>query len=182
MKHFAIMISFCMTTAFMTACGDNSKMDTFVDSQTTNSNLESSDDFYTDSFQYGTQTLGEQNNSDEEDSVDLDLTEMSSVMVYSQVYDMVYTSDNYLGKRIKISGPFTYHYDDETDQEYFAVLIADAMECCSQGMEFVLKDQYRYPDDYPELGTEITVTGTFHSYQEDEYTYCQLLDAILTVA
>ena len=33
------------------------------------------------------------------------------------------------------------------------------------------------PNDYPELGSEITVTGTFELYEEDGYQYCRLVDA-----
>ena len=34
-----------------------------------------------------------------------------------------------------------------------------------------------YPDDYPELGTEITVIGTFDLYEEDGFRYTRLDDA-----
>lgn len=113
------------------------------------------------------------------DGLDIDLSIMSGTVVYSQVYDMVYNPENYIGQTIKISGSFAYHYNDETSQEYFAVLIADALACCSQGIEFVLNGDYSYPDDYPALDTEITVMGIFNTYQESGYTYCQLLNASL---
>lgn len=35
------------------------------------------------------------------------------------------------------------------------------------------------PEDYPELGDTITVTGIFDTYIEGEYQYCQLIDAEL---
>ena len=63
------------------------------------------------------------------------------------------------------------------DQIYFACVIADATACCSQGLEFVLAGEHTYPNDYPELGSEITVTGTFELYEEDGYQYCRLVDA-----
>ena len=65
-----------------------------------------------------------------------------------------------------------------SDQIYFACIIADATACCSQGLEFFLAGEYTYPDDYPELGTEITVSGTFETYDEDGYMYCHLVDAV----
>ena len=64
---------------------------------------------------------------------------------------------------------------------FFAVLISDATACCSQGIEFVLDGDYSYPDDYPLLGTNITVTGNFNYYKEGESTYCQLLNANMIV-
>lgn len=51
--------------------------------------------------------------------------------------------------------------------------------CCAQGMEFVLTDDYSYPNDYPREGDEITVTGVFDTYMEGDYMYCTLRDANL---
>ena len=117
------------------------------------------------------------------DGIDVDLTKLSSTMVYSEVYNMMYTPDDYVGKTIKMEGQFAiYQATDENgalipDQIYFACVIADATACCSQGLEFVLADEHTYPNDYPELGSEITVTGTFELYEEDGYQYCRLVDA-----
>lgn len=113
-------------------------------------------------------------------NVDIDLTVLGSNMVYSQVYDMVTNSDDYVGKVVKATGSFAYYKDENTGNEYFAVLISDATACCSQGIEFVLDGDYTYPDDYPELGTELTVVGEFNYYKEDYSTYCQLLHAEMT--
>ena len=111
------------------------------------------------------------------DGYDVDLTQLSSSMVYGQVYDMVNNSESYVGKKVKMKGSFSYYKDEQTGKEYFAVLIADATACCSQGIEFRLKGDPVYPDDYPPVGKEITVTGSFAWYKEDYATYCQLLDA-----
>ena len=111
---------------------------------------------------------------------DVDLTSMSSTMVYSQVYDMITSPDRYLGKTVRMKGVFTYGEGD--GRYYFACLIADATACCSQGIEFVLRDERRFPDEYPEPGQDITVCGTFHTYIEGEYLYCELVDAELIQA
>ncbi|WP_295068441.1 hypothetical protein [Ruminococcus sp.] len=111
---------------------------------------------------------------------DIDLTQMSPSMVYAQVYDMVCNGDNYLGQTVKVKGPFSYF--QETDgREFFAVIISDATACCSQGIEFVLNGDYSYPDDYPAIGTEITVIGKFNYYTEEFATYCQLLNASMEI-
>lgn len=112
--------------------------------------------------------------------IDIDLTQLSSSMVYAQVFDMVSNGDNYIGKTVKAKGPFSYF--QETDgREFFAVIINDATACCSQGIEFVLDGDYTYPDDYPSIGTEITIVGKFNYYKEDYNTYCQLTDAAMEV-
>lgn len=115
-----------------------------------------------------------------EENVDIDLTELSASMVYGQVYDMMYNSDDYVGKIVKMEGAFSYYLEPSNGQEYFAVIISDATACCSQGIEFVLDGDYKYPDDYPELNEEITVIGRFNYYKEGVYTYCQLTDAKIT--
>ena len=112
--------------------------------------------------------------------VDLDLTTLSGTVVYSQVYDMMIQPGAYTGQRIKIKGNFSYFQDPGTQQEYFAALIADATACCAQGIEFVWKGKHTYPEDYPPIDTEITVTGIFGTYEENGFTYIQLTDAEVT--
>lgn len=112
--------------------------------------------------------------------IDIDLTQLNSTMVYAQVFDMVNNGDNYIGKTVKAKGPFSY-YQEPDGREFFAVIISDATACCSQGIEFVPDGDYTYPDDYPAIGTEITVIGKFNSYKEDIYTYIQLTDATMEV-
>lgn len=110
-------------------------------------------------------------------NLDVDLTTLSSTMVYSEVYNMMYEPNRYVGKRIKMNGQFAVYEDPNTGAVYTACIIMDATACCSQGLEFVLAGEKTYPDDYPELGSEITVTGTFQLYDENGATYCHLVDA-----
>lgn len=114
-----------------------------------------------------------------EEGIDIDLTNASATVVYSEVYDMMYFPENYVGKTIKMDGLFTYYYDEAMDKYYFACIIMDATACCSQGIEFELTDDYVYPDDYPENGGDICVVGTFDTYEEDGFTYCVLRNARL---
>lgn len=109
--------------------------------------------------------------------VDLDLTKLSSTMVYAEVSNMMTNPSGYTGKTVKMQGTFAVYHDDATGKNYFACLIADATACCSQGIEFVLAGDHTYPADYPEIGSEIAVRGTFGTYFEGEYMYCQLTDA-----
>ncbi len=114
-------------------------------------------------------------------AVDLDLSEMSGTIVYSQVYNMMYEPEQYIGKTVKMQGAFSTQ--EFNNIRYFACIVQDATACCAQGLEFQLKDSYVYPDDYPEPGTEITVVGTFDTYLEENdgksYFYIYLRDAVL---
>ena len=109
--------------------------------------------------------------------IDVDLTALSSTMVYSEVFNMINSPENFMGKTVKMNGVFALYHDEATDNNYYACIIADATACCSQGIEFVLTDDYTYPDDYPEIGGDISVEGVFDTYQEGDYTYCTLRDA-----
>ena len=108
---------------------------------------------------------------------DVDLTKMSSTMVYSEVYNMMLTPQDYVGKTVKMEGIYAFSKDDATGQLYHACIIQDATACCAQGIEFVLTDEYTYPDDYPAQGDMVCVSGVFDTYLEDKYLYCTLRDA-----
>ncbi|MCR5417437.1 MAG: hypothetical protein K6E84_00800 [Lachnospiraceae bacterium] len=114
-----------------------------------------------------------------DDTVDLDLTNLSSTMVYSEVYNMMTVPEDYIGKTIKMNGTYVYYKDATTGNEYFSCIIQDATACCSQGIEFILTEDYRYPDDYPAEGTTICVSGVFDTYEENGVKYCTLRNARL---
>ena len=116
-------------------------------------------------------------------ALDIDLTVLSSTMVYSEVYSMMSFPDDYNGKTVKMKGQFAIGYVYNTDgtpdesTAQFACVIADATACCSQGLEFILTGEHTYPDEYPELGAEISVVGTFEWYEEDGCRYYRLGNA-----
>ena len=118
-------------------------------------------------------------------NVDVDLTALSSTMVYAEVFNMMMDSNAYVGKTIKMRGSFAIGYSNNadgtmnTESIVFACVIADTTACCSQGIEFVLSGEHTYPDDYPALGSEITVVGTFTTYEEYGMLYCTLTDAVM---
>ena len=119
------------------------------------------------------------------DGAEVDLTVLSSTMVYSEVYNMLYNDPaHYLGKTVKARGEFSFYQlvtDGvlQPDPVSYACIISDAAACCAEGMEFVLEGDYTYPDDYPELGAEITVIGEFQSYEENGMTWYHLVNARL---
>ena len=119
--------------------------------------------------------------------VDVDLTVLSSTMVYAEVLNMMTEPNAYDGKTVKMRGRFGASYGyrpDGTINEdvlIFACIIADATACCSQGIEFVLSGAYTFPEDYPELDSEITVTGTFTSGEQNGIPYFRVIHAQMTV-
>lgn len=106
-------------------------------------------------------------------------------MVYAEVYNMLYNDPkSYLGKTVMARGEFSI-YQLVVDgvlqpaPAAYACIIADATACCAEGMEFVSEGDLTYPDDYPELGAEITVVGEFQAYEENGMTGYHLINARL---
>lgn len=123
------------------------------------------------------ETIDNEGTDASEDGIDIDLTTMSSTVVYAEVYSMYMTPDDYVGQVVKMSGAFSAVEVTETDMIYFSVVIEDALGCCAQGIEFELAGDYVYPEDYPEIGEEVTVVGEFEIYYEYELMYCRLQNA-----
>ena len=107
-------------------------------------------------------------------SVDVDLTMLSRTMVYAEVFNITTNPKDYMGKTIKIRGPYNAVYYDETGLYYHYVIIPDASACCQQGLEFIWKGEHTYPNDYPKEKTIIEVVGVFGSYEELGRTYYYL--------
>ncbi len=106
-------------------------------------------------------------------AIDVDLTQLSSTMVYSEVYNMMTTPADYEGKIIKMKGPMSVLNASDTGLTYYSVIISDATACCQQGVEFVWVDHE--DSDYPPQGTEVTVTGKFETYYEGENMFVHLV-------
>ena len=114
-----------------------------------------------------------------DEDVDLDLTVLSSNMIYSEVFAMVYAPEEYIGKTIKMEGMFSYVEDESTGKCYYACIVRDATQCCAQGIEFIPTEDYTYPDDFPAVGEDICVAGVFDTYKEGNGQYITLRDARL---
>ena len=185
------LLALLMITALV-GCGNNSaakpqnpsgnKVSSVIQQQMDQSNTEQQNDVQQPARQDN--SSGKKTASASSD-VDVDLTKLSSTMVYSEVYAMMTAPEDYIGKTVRMKGQFALYQATDAngqpvpDQIYFACVIADATACCQQGLEFVLAGDARYPDDYPELGTDITVVGEFQTYMEGEYQYCHLIDSTM---
>lgn len=109
------------------------------------------------------------------DGIDIDLTQMNSTMVYSEVYSIMADPESFVGKTIRVRGYGSSFYYETTDAVYYSVIIPDASACCAQGMEYSLAEG----EDYPEDDTEMVLTGTFEIYEELGYKYCRLGNAVI---
>ena len=120
--------------------------------------------------------------ADTAESTFVDLTALSSTMVYGEVFAMMSSPEDYVGKTVKMQGIFSKGqlYAAGSLNEggtVFACVIQDATACCAQGIPFELAGDHTYPQDYPELGDTITVVGTFEIHQQEGMEFCRLRDA-----
>ncbi len=108
------------------------------------------------------------------EEVDVDLTVLSSTLVYAEIYDMMFYPENYIGKTVKMRGQYYSSYYEETGEYYHYVVIEDAAACCQQGFEFIWNGEHIFPDDYPSDGTEVEVIGIFDTYEELGRSYAYI--------
>mgnify|MGYP000329064701 CR=1 FL=1 len=173
-RLLCLLLAVCMTLS-LCACGKDSEKDAGND--TLSSNEEASAPTESIPTPKEQETPGESKPSHPSaGKVDVDLTVLSSTMVYSEVFNMTNAPEKYIGKTVRMRGKFSVYENTQTGARYFACVIADATSCCSQGIEFA--------PDLTEIssltvGSEITVRGEFSAYEEDGTRYCRLKNAHL---
>ncbi len=112
---------------------------------------------------------------DENAEPDIDLTSLSSTMVYAEVYNMMVDPESYVGKTIKARGEFYVLQNDAPDRNYYMLLIKDALACCAQGLEFFPTNNPQFPDDFPAFSSQIELTGTYTAYDRNGTTFYYLV-------
>ena len=106
--------------------------------------------------------------------VDIDLTQLSSMMLYSEVSAISLYPQEYNGKTICIKGFVSqYRTPFEPDKDCFGIVVTDSTGCCQQGIQFILKED----QEYPAIGSEITIQGQLETYQQGEMEYCRMVQA-----
>ena len=106
--------------------------------------------------------------------IDIDLSQMSSMMAYAELSNILYDADDYVGKIIRMTGTAVSYYDEQTDTQYYAVMILDTTACCSSGFDLLLAEGQAFPEN----GQEITVTGELEMYEVYEgIQFLRLKDA-----
>ena len=188
MKKILICI-ICLTLAFgVTACGKasdkDSNGDTKIISDAKNKQENSKSNTKKEASKKevaGDAGKGKSSKSKSKTSsnkIDIDLNNLNANVVYSQVFLMMTEPDKFIGKRIRMSGQFNVYAAQEGNPsgvtEYYAIIIADAQACCQQGIEFVWPG-HTYPDGFPEVKSNASVTGIFEVYEENGKKYCRLI-------
>lgn len=179
----------CLTLAFgVTACGKASDKDSNGDTKIISDAKNKQENSKSDSKKEvskkevagdaGKGKSSKSKSKTKSNKIDVDLNNLNANVVYSQVYLMMTEPDKFIGKRIRMSGQFNVYAAQEGTPsgvtEYYAIIIADAQACCQQGIEFVWPG-HTYPEGFPEVKSNASVTGIFEVYEENGKKYCRLV-------
>ena len=132
-QHFCLLLAACMMLS-LCACGKGREKDAGND--TLSSNEEASASAESIPTPKEQETPGKSKPSQPAaGKVDVDLTVLSSTMVYSEVYNMMMTPENYIGKVVRMNGLCSTFesvaVDGQEARVYYTCIIFDATACCS---------------------------------------------------
>ena len=177
-KYLPVLLILCLVCAFTIGCSDKKAAQPDTDIPDTITQPETNDTDQTPPPENNEPETSPQDGVEEDpepdDGVDVDLTVLSSTMVYAEVFNIMSNSDDYIGKTIKAKGPYYASFYDVTDKYYHYIIIEDATACCTEGIEFRLNTPKKYPEDFPADDTQIEIAGVFNSYEELHVTYYYL--------
>ena len=110
--------------------------------------------------------------SENYDEPDIDLTKLTDMLASSEIVNMHYETQDFMGLIIRVTGVYEESSPDEADLYTGACKVYDG--CCTwNGIDFILADGYESPKN----GDTITVTGVFDTFERGKYTTCVLRDA-----
>ena len=108
--------------------------------------------------------------------VDVDLTLVNPMMVYTQVFYMIQKPQDYAGLVIRLAGTCTVTKNRYTQERHFNCNVSDSQGCCSTMIRFNLADSALLP---PRNGEAITIRGRFELVTEGGKSFGVLQDAVV---
>jgi len=121
-------------------------------------------------------------------TVDVDLTRMNRTMQMTAAYRLMANPREFVGKTFRMSGMFLTRVDEKDGKRYFGCQFYDpGCSCCAPGvLEFVPKDSYSWPEDFPPEQSSAKIIGRLELYDIDVgkhvYTVPHLVDAYVDKA
>jgi len=106
--------------------------------------------------------------------VDIDLTGLSATVLSAEMANMVINGEDYLGKKVRVSGTYYNLFYEVTGDYYHFVITKVGDECCQEGIEFRLTGGHVFPADFPPPRTPIEIDGVYSVYEERERQYYYL--------
>lgn len=106
------------------------------------------------------------------DNVNFDLTQISENQAYNFIYNPLSDPESYIGAAVKMSDKFMV--SEYNGKYYYMCAVENHSGESIQALEFIPLDNLSYPDDFPPVDSEITVTGQFATYSEGSSLYATL--------
>ncbi len=101
--------------------------------------------------------------------VDLDFTRMNATMQATYLYRLTATPSEFAGKSMRLAGAFLTGIDAADGQRHYGCLVGNAAgcACCSPALilEFIPKDAYVWPTDFPPKESPVTIVGTLEMFE-----------------
>ena len=94
----------------------------------------------------------------ENSTINYDFTKYNYNVASSIIFDMMVDAEKYVNKTAKIYGQ--YYSDVYEGFRIFSIIVWDATACCPAGLTIVPVDGTKFPEDFPELNSYATVSGT----------------------
>ncbi len=109
----------------------------------------------------------------------VDLTSMKGVMLCAAVHDIKKHPENYVGRRITMTGQFAIvqGFDEwgmeDPDKIFCACTFSQALD----SLEFCAGNELQHPEDFIDLGTTVTVSGVYEAYEDNGKVYYRVGNA-----
>ncbi len=113
--------------------------------------------------------------AEEETVIDYDLSGFSRNMVYAQMVQVTRAPEEYEGKVFRVRGNFSYA---ET-LGAASIIFTDRTGCCEVALYFRPEHALAYPDEYPPLYSDITITARLAVDPEKPDVPCLFIDAVI---
>lgn len=97
------------------------------------------------------------------DSSVVDLTQVSNMIAYAELFSMAMNPEEYVGKTVKLTGVYSFYADGDSGDTYRACTVSDNTMCCAQGIYFEPAENADL-SLLPENGGVVTVQGEFQLY------------------
>lgn len=160
-KTLILLMILIVVGIFASGCaGDSVAADAIADVDTNNAGTANADApaSIPDSID-DTDTIGDV-------SVDVDLSALSSTMAQAKFINIMQNSDDYLGRTIRVQGPYFSMPFPQTDEHLHFVMVIEGDECCRMGFEFMVSGDTVYPYDYPAQYAMIEIVGIISMLEE----------------
>ena len=106
---------------------------------------------------------------------DLDLSGFNRAMTYAQISGILRTPEAFEGMIIRAKGQFNYSEKTQTAK----IIFSDSAGCCEITLAFSGMEDWIFPDHYPPLYAQITVTGRLTIDSDDPEQPVCLTEALM---